>query len=128
MDTVKERVPSKKEHQGASRALEVLNTETMLQLGMAADAVRFIRFAGNERFNLAELPRQADALRTSATELFRKEACLTFEGFTKQMVALARRPRLVTLPGGRPKTLGDASGPNRDIVARCMGRMVTAVG
>ena len=47
---------------------------------MAADAceviVRFIRFVGNKRFDLAELPRQADALRTSATELFRKEACL----------------------------------------------------
>ena len=96
----------------------------MLQLGMVADAARFIRFVGNdERFDLAELPRQADALRTSATELFRKEACLTFEGFTKQMVALIRRPRRVTLSGGRP------SGPNKDIVARCsMGRMVTAVG
>ena len=39
----------------------------------------------NERFDLAELPHQADALRTSATELFQKEACLTFEGFTKQI-------------------------------------------
>ena len=38
MDAVRERAPSKKEHQGASRALEVLNTETMLQLGMVADA------------------------------------------------------------------------------------------
>ena len=101
----------------------------MLQLGMVADAARFIRFVGNdERFDLAELPRQADALRTSATELFRKEACLTFEGFTKQLAALIRRPRLVTLSGGRPKTLGEASGPNKDIVARCMGRMVTAAG
>jgi len=128
MDVVRERAPPKKEHQGASRALEVLNTETMLQLGMVADAcevvVRFIRFVDNERFDLAELPRQADALRGSATELFLKEACLTFDGFTKQMVALIRRPRLVTLSGGRPKTLGDASGPDKDIVVRCMGRMV----
>ena len=100
----------------------------MLQLGMVADAceavARFIRFVDRERFDLAELPRQADALRRSATELFLKEACLAFEGFTKQMVALIRRPRLVTLSGGRPKTLGDASGPDKDIVARCMGRMV----
>ena len=63
----------------------------MLQLGMVADAcevaVRFIRFVDNERFDLAELPRQADALRTSATRLFQKEGCLTFEGFTKQMVS-----------------------------------------
>ena len=67
-------MPSKKEHQGASRALGILNAETMLQLGMVADAcevvARFIRFVDNERFDLAELPRQADALRGSATELF----------------------------------------------------------
>ena len=120
MDMVRERAPPKKEHQGASRALEVLNTETMLQLGMVTDAcevaARFVRFVDNERFDLAELPRQAGALRASATELFQKEACLTFEGLTKQMVTLIRRPRLVTLPGGRPKTLGDASGPSQDSV------------
>ena len=84
MDTMNERAPSKQEHQGASRALEILNAETMLQLGMVADAcevvVRLIRFVDNERFDLAELPRQADALRTSATELFQKEGCLTFDG------------------------------------------------
>ena len=45
MDVVRERAPPKKEHQGASRALEVLNAETMLQLGMVADAARFIRLA-----------------------------------------------------------------------------------
>ena len=45
-------------------------------------------------------------------------------GFTKQMVTLARRPRLATRSGGRPKTLGDASGPSQDIAVRCMGRMV----
>ena len=45
----------------------------MLQLGMVADVVRFVRFVGNERFDLAELPRQADALGTSATELFQKD-------------------------------------------------------
>ena len=42
MDIMNERAPSKKEHQGASRALEVLNTETMLQLGMAADACEVV--------------------------------------------------------------------------------------
>ena len=82
----------------------------MLQLGMVADACevvgRFIRFVDNERFDLAELPRQADVLRTSAAERFQKEACLTFEGLTKQMVTLIRRPRLVTLPGRRPTKIG----------------------
>ena len=126
MDIVTERPPSKKEHQGASRALEVRNTETMLQLGMVADAARFIRFVDNERFDLAELPRQADALRGSAAELFLKEACLTFDGFTKQMVALTRRPRLVALSGGRPKTLGDASGPDKDIVVCCICLLYTS--
>ena len=56
----------------------------MLQLGMVADAsevvVRSVRFVDNERFDLAALRYQADALRTSATELFRKEAGLTFDG------------------------------------------------
>jgi hypothetical protein len=100
----------------------------MLQLGMVADAceivVRLIRFVDNERFKIAELPHHIDALRTSATELFQNEGCLTLDGFTKQMVTLIRRPRLVTLSGGRPKTLGDTDGPRQDIVARCLGRMV----
>ena len=78
---------------------------------MVADVARFIRFVGNERFDLAELPRQADALRTSATELFQKEACLTFEGFAKQMVALIRRPRLVTLVRRAAQNLGRRQWP-----------------
>ena len=40
MDIVNERAPSKKEHQGASQALEVLNTETMLQLLRGQRALR----------------------------------------------------------------------------------------
>ena len=128
MDIMNERAPSKKEHQSANRALTILDTETMLQLGMVADAceivVRLIRFVDNERFEIAELPHHIDALRTSATELFQNEGCLTLDGFTKQMVTLIRRPRLVTLSGGRPKTLGDTDGPRQDIVARCLGRMV----
>ena len=128
MDIMNERAPSKKEHQSANRALTILDTETMLQLGMVADAceivVRLIRFVDNERFEIAELPHHVDALRTSATELFKNEGCLTLDGFTKQMVTLIRRPRLVTLSGGRPKTLGDTDGPHQDIVARCLGRMV----
>jgi hypothetical protein len=122
MDIMNERAPSKKEHQSANRALTILDTETMLQLGMVADAceivVRLIRFVDNERFEIAELPHHIDALRTSATELFKNEGCLTLDGFTKQMVTLIRRPRLVTLSGGRPKTLGDTDGPHQDIVAR----------
>ena len=47
MDIMNERAPSKKEHQSANRALTILGTETMLQLGMVADAceivVRLIR-------------------------------------------------------------------------------------
>ena len=83
---------------------------------MVADVARFVRFVGKERFDLAALPRQADA-RASATELIRKDV-------TKQMVALIRRPRLVTLSG-----VGRLQWPsNKDIVARRMGRMVTAVG
>ena len=128
MDIMNERAPSKKEHQSANRALTILCSETMLQLGMVADAceivVRFIRFVDNERFDTAELPHQVEALRMSATELFKNKGCLVFEGFTKQMVTLIRRPRLVTLSGGRPKTLGDTTGPSQDIVARCLGRMV----
>ena len=84
---------------------------------MVADVARFVRFVGKERFDLAALPRQADVLRASATELIRKDA-------TKQTVALIRRPRLVTLSG-----VGRLQWPsNKDIVARRMGRMVTAVG
>ncbi len=81
----------------------------MLQLGMVADAceivVRLIRFVDNERFEIAELPHHVDALRTSATELFKNEGCLTLDGFTKQMVTLIRRPRLVTHVGRKAQNL-----------------------
>ena len=38
MVIMNERAPSKKEHQSANRALTILDAETMLQLGMVADA------------------------------------------------------------------------------------------
>jgi len=123
-----ERTPCTDEHQSANNALAILDTENMLQLGMVADAcdavVRFIRFLDNEKFDTAELQCQINALTTTVAELFHGRACLTYAGFTTKMVALIRRPRLVMLSGGKPKTLGDERGPSEAIVARCLGRMV----
>jgi len=132
-DIMNERRPSTQEHKRANGALNILDTESMLQLGMVADAseavVRFIRFLDirfldNARFETAELQHQINALTTTATELFCDRGCLTYDGFTKKMIALICRPRLVTLSDGKPKTLGDDRGPSEAIVARCLGRMV----
>jgi hypothetical protein len=127
MDIINERAPGSTEHQSANQALVILNPETMLQLGMVADAceivVRFIRFVDNETFAIAELPNQIEALKTAATELFHRSGCIEMEGFTKKMIALIQRPRLVTLSGGRPKTIGDANSPGPGTVERCLGRM-----
>ena len=128
MDIVRERGPSTKEHQSANRALELLDTEAMLQLGMVADAceavVRFIRFLDKECFEISALPAHIDTLAATATELFHNGGCLKHAGYTLQMLALIKHPRLVVMSGGRPKTLGEAGGPSKDIIARCMGRMV----
>ncbi len=48
VDIIRERNPASSEHRGANLALKVLTVESMLQLGMVADAceivVSFIRF------------------------------------------------------------------------------------
>ena len=128
MDIVRERGPSTKEHQSANRALELLDTEAMLQLGMVADAceavVRFIRFLDKECFEISALPAHIDTLAATATELFHNGGCLKHAGYTLQMLESIKHPRLVVMSGGQPKTLGEAGGPSKDIIARCMGRMV----
>ena len=54
MDIIRERPPASSEHQSANRALQLVDEESMLQLGMTADAcdivVRFIRFLDKECF------------------------------------------------------------------------------
>ena len=96
MDIVRERGPSTKEHRSANQALELLDTEHMLQLGMVADAcevvVRFIRFLGKECFDISALPAHIETLVASATELFRNGGCLKHAGYTRQMLALIKRP------------------------------------
>jgi len=115
MDIVRERGPSTKEHQSANRALELLDTEAMLQLGMVADAceavVRFIRFLDKECFEISALPAHIDTLAATATELFHNGGCLKHAGYTLQMLESIKHPRLVVMSGGQPKTLGEAGGP-----------------
>jgi hypothetical protein len=126
-DIIRERAPKSKDHKGANRALELLNTESMLQLGMVADAceivVRFVRFLDKECFDISALPCHIQVLQASATDLFIRGGCLKHSGYTRHMLELIRKPRLVLLSGGRPKTLGDVSGPSDSMVARCLGRM-----
>ena len=126
-DIIRERPPNNKDHRGANRALDLLDTESMLQLGMVADAceivVRFIRFLDKECFDISALPCHIQALKDSATDLFMCGGCLRHEGYTRHMDRLIRKPRLVVLTGGRPKTLGDMSGPSDAVVAKCLGRM-----
>ena len=111
VDIIRERRPASLEHRGANSALEILNTESMLQLGMVADAcdivVRFIRFLDKECFDTSALPSHIQALKDSAIDLFTHGGCMKHTGYTQHMLALIRRPRMVVLTGGRPKTLRD---------------------
>ena len=54
VDIIRERAPTNPEHRGANYALDILDTESMLQLGMVADVceilLRFIRFLDKESF------------------------------------------------------------------------------
>ena len=100
----------------------------MLQLGMVADAceivVRFIWFLDKERFDTSALPSHIQALKGSATDLFTQCGRMHHTGYTQHMLDMTRKPRMVALTGGRPKTLGDINGPSNETVATCLGRMV----
>ena len=58
--TSRERTPTNPEHRGANNALDIRSTESMIQLGMVADAceivVRFIRPLDKECFDASALP------------------------------------------------------------------------
>ena len=60
VDIIRERAPASPEHQGAKHALQILDTESMLPLGMGADAceivVHFIRLLDQEGFDASALP------------------------------------------------------------------------
>jgi hypothetical protein len=127
VDIIRERAKNTREHKGANRAVNLLDTESMLQLGMVADAceivVRFIRYVDKECFDISALPCHIQALEASAIDLFTRGGCLKHAGYTRHMLGVIRRPRLVLLSGGRPKTLGDVNGPSDATVAKCLGRM-----
>ena len=127
-DVISERPRSSPEHQAANAALEELDVEAMLQIGMVADAceivLRLVRFLDRESFDLAELPSQLQAFKASAVELFHRRGCLTHCGFAKCMLELIRKPRLVHLSNGRPKTIGHPDGAEPATIDACLGRMV----
>ena len=101
VDIIRERQPASREHQGANNALDMLNTESMLQLGMVADAceivVRFIRFLDKECFDISALPCHIQTLRDSATDLFKHGGCMRHAGYTQRMLGLIRKPRMVVV-------------------------------
>ena len=123
-----ERARISREHQGANRALEALDIEGMLQLGMVADACQrvegFIRFLDKESFDWADLPGRISALKDTCRAWFERRAVLQHDGFTKAMLKWIGQPRLVMLSNGRPKMFGRESGPTGEEMDKCFARMV----
>ena len=68
---IRERNPASSEHRGANLALKVRTVESMLELGMVAEAceivVRFIRFLDKSCFDISALPSHIQALNAAAT-------------------------------------------------------------
>ena len=117
-----------RERQGANRALEAIDVEGMLQLGMVADASRrvegSIRFLDRETFDWAELPGRISALKDTCRAWFERRAVLQHNGFTKAMLKWIGQPQMVCLPDGRVKVFGRESGPTGEEMDRCLARMV----
>ena len=125
---IRERARLSREHHDANRALETLDVEGMLQLGMVADAChrveQFIRFLDTESFDWADLPKHISGLRSACLDYFQHRSVLRHDGFTRTMLRHISRPRIVTLSGGQPKTLGRMAGPTKEEMDRCFARMV----
>ncbi len=130
VDIMRERNPAtSSKHRGANLALEVLTVESMLQLGVVADAcenvVRFIRCLDKACFDILALPRRIQALKESALDLFARGGCVQHSGYTQRTLALIRKPRLVLLTVDR-RPAADARGhelTNQKHVTTCLRRM-----
>ena len=115
----------KAEGLAAVEFLEALNPESMLQVGMLADAadegLRFTRFCDREGMDLGSVSGEVMDFINRINCLFvRRQADAT--GFTKLMLEAVRRVRVVFLKG-RPLTIGDAAGVPPSVAARCFTRM-----
>ena len=91
--------------------MDMLTDERLVQLATMADcsdeALVLTRFLDKENYEAAELPRHLLEFSQRTTRLFVHGACLQAPGtFTSHVLQLLRRPRLVALGNGLPKSLG----------------------
>jgi hypothetical protein len=72
---------------GATKALQVLSNEVVLQLGMLADCaevtLQLTRFLGTESYDKAHLPTQLHEFCQECDYLFMKGGCFTWQGRTQ---------------------------------------------
>ena len=108
--------------------MDRLSDEMLLQLAMMADCsdevLMLTRFLDKETYEAAELPRHLREFSERTARLFVHGACLETPGsLTSHVLKHLRRPRLVVLASGQPKTLGSTTGPSLAIVSRRLARM-----
>lgn len=109
--------------------MDMLSEEMLVQLAMMADCsdevLVLTRFLDKENYEAAELPRHLLEFSQRTERLFVHGACLEAPGtFTSHVLQLLRRPRLVVLGNGLPKSLGSRAGPCAAAIRRCLARMV----
>lgn len=126
MQLVRDR--SKCETVGARQWLSAVDEEFALQLAMLADlsdeSIRLTRFLDREHFDIAALPSELLRFKDRVVALFFGGGCLNVErGFTVEMLRQLGQPRLIVIPGERPRTLGGPAAVTPDIKQRCLNRM-----
>jgi hypothetical protein len=114
---------------GATRALEVLDDEAVLQLGMLADCAEvtldLTRFMDTESYDKAGLPAKLRNYCQECDFLFIKGGCFTWSGRTRQVVQLLSRRRLLFPRPQAPRTIGSETNPlPAEVRQRCLARMV----
>lgn len=115
----------KAEGAAAAEFLAALSLENMLQVGMLADAadegLRFTRFCDSEGMDLGSISGEVKDFASRISCLFTGRQAM-HSGFTKLMLEAIKRVRVVFL-GRCPLTIGDAAGPNPEVIGRCFARM-----
>ena len=116
---------------GCTKALNILDNEAVLQLGMLADcaevALRFTRFLDAESYDRARLPAKLCDFCQVCDFLFMKGGCFTWPGGRTEYVLnkLLTCRRLIFATASTPHTIGDDVNPLSDeIRQRCLARMV----
>ena len=126
----RDRGPSSAEGQGCGAFLNALTEESVILLGMIADAsdecMMVTRLMDREIFDVGNMWSELDAFHLRIEHLFLKGKALT-TGYTKIALEYLCRPRVIEVPGKCLRSLGCKSGADETNTTRALARMANWV-